>query len=93
LRERQHVGALSGRKAAAVAAEENLDGLPALLQRDRMALAHVPGIVVLGHRLLVAAGQGDGESAERDEAQRGTGVAPDDHPIEKGHRSSPLSRG
>ena len=50
LRERQHVGALARRQAAAIAAEEDFDGALAFLQRDRMALA-----IIGRDRLVVAA--------------------------------------
>ena len=60
LREGHDVGALGGGEAAAGAADEQLQGPVAFLDRDRMALAVVgrePVADAGGHRIVLAAGE------------------------------------
>src|ERR1700674_4058987 len=64
----------SGRRAGAdpatTAGEEDFDGARTLLQGNRMAFAVVGGIVFLRDSLRVTAGQRDGETDDRQCAQR-----------------------
>jgi hypothetical protein len=69
LREGEHVGALARIEPAAVAAEEDFDLPVAFLQSDRMALAVIGRIVLLGHLRLIATGEQHCEAAGRQQAQ------------------------